>query len=232
MPVQWKARLLLWSIVNCYFGGFLRGGNSERKARGSRILSNTLEFAFGWSLENKVRRREFLTMCSTRFAHLIFGHFSPNNIWAVLFVRIKKYCGSISSVADPGCLFRILIFIQPDPDVGSRIPVQKQQQKRGVKKICFHTFLCNQNFTKLKIILVLKCWEKIWANFQRFIEFLPKKLSQSSQKYGFGIRDPRTGIRKNPIPDPGSRVKKAPDPGSGSATLSVSISFGSGPEDP
>jgi hypothetical protein len=28
-----------------------------------------------------------------------------------------------------------------------------------------------------------------------------------------------SGIRKKPIPDPGSRVKKAPDPGSGSATL-------------
>jgi hypothetical protein len=43
------------------------------------------------------------------------------------------------------------------------------------------------------------------------------KLSLSSQKYGFGIRDPRSGIRKKPIPDPG--VKKALDPGSGSASL-------------
>jgi hypothetical protein len=31
------------------------------------------------------------------------------------------------------------------------------------------------------------------------------------------IRDPRSGIRKKFIPDPGG--KKAPDPGSGSATL-------------
>jgi hypothetical protein len=30
-------------------------------------------------------------------------------------------------------------------------------------------------------------------------------LSLSSQKYGFGIRDLRSGIRKKPIPDPGSR---------------------------
>jgi hypothetical protein len=29
--------------------------------------------------------------------------------------------------------------------------------------------------------------------------------------------DPRSGIRKKPIPDPG--IKKAPDPGFGSATL-------------
>ncbi len=49
-------------------------------------------------------------------------------------------------------------------------------------------------------------------------------MSISSQKYGFGIRDPTSEIQ-NPgsgknlfrIPDPG--VKKAPDPGSGSATL-------------
>jgi hypothetical protein len=49
-------------------------------------------------------------------------------------------------------------------------------------------------------------------------------LSKSSSKYGLGIRDPRSGILKKPIPDPGSRipdpgVKKALDPGSGSATL-------------
>ncbi len=37
-------------------------------------------------------------------------------------------------------------------------------------------------------------------------------MAISSQKYGFGIRDP-----KKPISDPG--VKKASDPGSGSATL-------------
>ncbi len=35
----------------------------------------------------------------------------------------------------------------------------------------------------------------------------------------FRFRDPRSGIRKKPIPDPGSGVKKAQDPVSGSATL-------------
>jgi hypothetical protein len=34
-----------------------------------------------------------------------------------------------------------------------------------------------------------------------------------------------SGIRKKPIPDPGSRVKKAPDPGSGSATLLLTLSY-------
>jgi hypothetical protein len=42
-------------------------------------------------------------------------------------------------------------------------------------------------------------------------------LSLSSQKYGFGIRDPGSGKNIFRIPDP--EVKKAPDPGSGSATL-------------
>ncbi len=42
------------------------------------------------------------------------------------------------------------------------------------------------------------------------------EISLSSQKYGFGIRDPRSGIQKNlfRILDSDSRVNKAPDPGS------------------
>jgi hypothetical protein len=43
---------------------------------------------------------------------------------------------------------------------------------------------------------------------------------------GSGTRDPRSGIRKKPIPDSGSRIQvqgskrhRIPDPGSGSATL-------------
>ncbi len=54
--------------------------------------------------------------------------------------------------------------------------------------------------------------KKNWANFQRIIEVFTQKFSLSSQKYGVGIRDPRSGIRKNlfRIPDP--EVKKAPDP--------------------
>jgi hypothetical protein len=54
----------------------------------------------------------------------------------------------------------------------------------------------------------------MWANFQRIINFLPKTLSLSSQKYGFWIRDPRSEIQdprseiwKKPILDPGSRSR-------------------------
>ncbi len=66
--------------------------------------------------------------------------------------------------------------------------------------------------------------KKFLPNFQRIIEFFTQKIAKSSQKYGFGIRDPRSGIqdpgprsgtRKKPIPDPGSRGQK----GNGFATL-------------
>jgi hypothetical protein len=55
------------------------------------------------------------------------------------------------SVADPGCLSRIPIFTHPE----SRI--QKKQQERGEKKFVVIPFFVAANFTKLKIILFLKC---------------------------------------------------------------------------
>jgi hypothetical protein len=64
------------------------------------------------------------------------------------------------SVADPGMFISDPDFTRP----GSRI--QKQQQKRGVKKKFVITFYVATNFTKLKnnfSFEVLK--KKIWANF-------------------------------------------------------------------
>jgi hypothetical protein len=118
----------------------------------------------------------------------------------------------ISSVADPGCLSRtrILIFTHP----GSRI--QKQQQKRGVKKICCHNFLCRHKFHKIANYFsfeVLK--KKIWANFQRIIELFTQKIVTKLSK--IWIWDPGSG--KKPIPDPGSRGQKS----SGSATLRIRV---------
>jgi hypothetical protein len=52
--------------------------------------------------------------------------------------------------------------------------------------------------------------KKIWANFQRIMEVFTQKLTPSSQKYGYGIRDTGSEIRdpEKPIPDPGSRGQK------------------------
>jgi hypothetical protein len=136
---------------------------------------------------------------------------------------------------------RILIFTHP----GSRISDPRSwildpktaTKERGEKKLVVIPFHVATNFTKLEIILALKCWRKKFVpNFPRIIELFTKKIVKKLLKIwswdpgsgirdpGSEIRDPRSGIRdpgsgKNlfRIPDPG--VKKAPDPGSVSATL-------------
>ncbi len=110
---------------------------------------------------------------------------------------------------------RILIFTHP----GSRI--QKQQQKRGVKRIFCHTFLCSHKFHKIEnyfSFVVLN--KKNWANFQRLIELFTKKIVIKLSKRW--VWDPGSEIRKKPIPDPGSMGQKGtgsriPEPGSGSS---------------
>jgi hypothetical protein len=107
------------------------------------------------------------------------------------------------------------------PDPGPRVPKTTTKEK-GEKILVVLPFFVATNITKLKIILFLTGLEKMWVNLQRTINFLSKTLSFPFSKYRFGIRDPgseirdpRSGIRKKPPPDPGSGVKKAPDPGSG-----------------
>jgi hypothetical protein len=74
---------------------------------------------------------------------------------------IRSRPQSIGSVADPGCLSRIP---DPDfypsriPDLVSLIPDPKTATKeRGEKKFDVIPFYLATNFTKLYIILVLKC---------------------------------------------------------------------------
>ncbi len=128
-----------------------------------------------------------------------------------MFVHIHCYIqcgGSGMFIPDPGT--RILIFTHP----GSRIsdPGSKNSNKRERwKKICYHTFFCSHKFHKIEYryyvsFKMLK--KKFGPIFNELLKFLPKKFSIFSQIYGFGIRDPRSGIRKKPIPDPGSRGQK------------------------
>ncbi len=82
------------------------------------------------------------------------------------------------SVADPGCLSRILTFTHS----GS----QNSNKREGWKKFVVIPSYVATNFSKLKIILVLKCWRKKFGPiFKELYNFLRKKLSLSSQKYGF-----------------------------------------------
>ncbi len=128
-----------------------------------------------------------------------------------------------TSVADPGCLSRI-----PDSDFthpGPRIPDPGSNnccKREGWKNLFLSDIFLEPKISQnVKLLYFWNTQEKNLGQISKnYCFFLPQKLSLCSQKYEFGIRDPRSGIRNKPIPDPGSRgIKKAPDPGSGSATL-------------
>jgi hypothetical protein len=110
------------------------------------------------------------------------------------------------SVADPGCLSRI-----PDPDFyRSRIPDLKTAIKDMVKKnLLSYLFFGVINFTKLNyFIFEMLKKKKIGPIFKELQNFLPKKWSLSSQKYGFEIRDPGKALFRIP----GSKRHRIPDP--------------------
>ncbi len=92
----------------------------------------------------------------------------------------------------------------PDPDFYSS-RIQKHLKMRGLtKKFVVITFLKPQISQNCKLFYFWNAEEKKFGPiFKELENCLPKKLSLSSQKYGFGIR-----IREKPILDPGSRGQK------------------------
>jgi hypothetical protein len=96
----------------------------------------------------------------------------------------------------------------PDPDFyPSWIPDSKTAMKDiGDNKLVVIPFFLSHKFHKLNYFIFEMLKKKIWANFLRIIELFTQKIV--SQKYGSGIRDPRSGIRKKPIKDPESRGQK------------------------
>ncbi len=109
---------------------------------------------------------------------------------------------ALASVADPGCLSRIVFFI----DSWSRI--QQQQQNRRRKKISCHSLFVATNFTKFKIILFLNKYRNFFWQIDIELQyFLPKQLSLSSSNYGLGIWDPRkTYLGSRGLKSTGSRL--------------------------
>ncbi len=95
------------------------------------------------------------------------------------------------------------------------LPIPDQQQKRGVKKIFCHIFLCSHKFHKIEHYFsheVLK--KKILANFQRIIELFTQKIVTKLSKIwlwdpGSEIRNPEKtysrfriqGSKRHRIPD-------------------------------
>ncbi len=118
--------------------------------------------------------------------------------------------GTVSSVADLGCLSPDLNFCP------FRIPDPGTKNREGWKKVVVIPLFVATNIT---ILQIFSFWttgneEKMCVNLQKIIELLHQKLSLSSHKYRYGIRNPEKTY-------PRSGVKKAPDPGSGSSTLTV-----------
>ncbi len=144
-------------------------------------------------------------------------------------LRIRDvYPGSGMFIPDPGCLSRIpdvypgsriLIFTHP----GSRIsdPGSKNSNKRERgKKIFVIPFYVATNFTKLSIILVLKCWKQNLGQFSKKYRTFYQKNCQKALKnmvLGSGIRDPGSEIRDPEKTYSGSRTQgskrhRIPDP--------------------
>ncbi len=102
------------------------------------------------------------------------------------------------SVADPGCLSRILIFTHP----GSRIPDPRSNninKDRG-ENFFFQTIFCSHKFHKTQYYFIFDMLKKkFWPNFPRIIEVFTQKIVTKPSKIwvwdpGSEIRDPRSGI--------------------------------------
>jgi hypothetical protein len=134
---------------------------------------------------------------------------------------VAEAAADYHSVADPGCLSRILIFSHP----GSRIPDPKQQQKRGGGGIKCHAFLSSHKFHKIENYLCFEVLKtKIWANFKRFIELFTQKIVTKLPK--IWVWDPRSGSGKKPIQDPGSGFRGQKGTGSGIRISKTGLSVG------
>jgi hypothetical protein len=140
-------------------------------------------------------------------------------------------CSPFTSVADPGCLYRIpdvypgsriMIFTIPDP--GSRIPDPKTVTKERGKKNLLSYFFCSRKFHKIEYYVIFKMLKKkIWANFQRIVEVFTQKFFNMLSN--IWVWDPGSEIRDSEKTYSGSRIQgskrhRIPDPGS--ATLPFS----------
>jgi hypothetical protein len=125
--------------------------------------------------------------------------------------NVIQCCGSGMFIPDPDFCPSLI------PDLWSRIHKNSKRRYEWKINLLFYLF-CSHNITKFKIILVLNWWRKKFGRIYKDLHnFLPQKLSLSSQKYGFEIRDPWPEIR-----DPektysvseiqGSKRHRIPDP--------------------
>jgi hypothetical protein len=107
-------------------------------------------------------------------------------------------------VADPGCLSRI-----PDPDLyPSRIsdPGSKNSYKREMKKNLLSYFFLSHKFHKIEYYAIFEMLKKKFRPIFQIVEVFTQKIFNMLSN--IWVWDPRSGIRKKPIPDPGSGGQK------------------------
>ncbi len=95
-------------------------------------------------------------------------------------------------VSNTNCIFEQCYgsVINRIPDLGSQIPDPKIVTKeRGEKNLLVYLFLLPQISQNWKLFIFERTKKKIWANLQGITELFTQKLSLTSQKYRFGIRD-------------------------------------------
>jgi hypothetical protein len=106
---------------------------------------------------------------------------------------------TVSIVADPGCLSRILIFTHP----GSRIS--------DPKIVIPVPFFCSHKFHKIVNYFIFEMpKKKIWANFQRIIELFTQKIVTKLSK--IWVWDPGSGKSYSGSRIQGSKRHRIPDP--------------------
>jgi hypothetical protein len=132
-----------------------------------------------WSVTNFVNlfegvRREGDRDAPRKYKHKVFSRvLTLHNNYIIQWLydvlssshRGRETLTVYTSVADPGCLSRILIFTHP----GSRIPDPKTATKERAEKNLLHLFLMPQISQNFKLFLFLNCRRKtFWPNFKEF----------------------------------------------------------------
>jgi hypothetical protein len=106
--------------------------------------------------------------------------------WIRMRIREAQKGTMDSTDSDPQHFFKCIVFKTyrqksiaatsvADPDFYSSL-IQKQQQNRGVKKICCHIFFCSHKFNKIEKYFIFEMMKKkIWGQFSKnYRNFLPK----------------------------------------------------------
>ncbi len=139
-----------------------------------------------------IKRKNIVTV---RFIQFIYV------MWLVTKSRCRVWQDDkLFSVADPGCLSRILIFLHP----GSQI-IKTATKEKGEKFVVLPWSYKNHKIETYFIFEVAK--KKIWANLQRIIELFTQKIAIKHSEIWFGIRDPEKAYSVCRMPDVGSWIR-------------------------